>query len=145
MLLFKARFLDLIRAGRKTQTIRLWRHPRVKPGQLAYVPGLDRRLRILTVRRLPSLATLTRADARADGFPSRRALLSEIRRLYPHPADRKIWRVRFAYSPPPITTPRRAESKIINQKSKIKNPRRALARFILALRPPAALAGSRRP
>lgn len=33
MLFFQRQFLDLIRIGTKTQTIRLWRYPRVKIGQ----------------------------------------------------------------------------------------------------------------
>ena len=39
MLLFKKRFLEAIRAGQKTQTIRLWKHVRMRAGQRSYIPG----------------------------------------------------------------------------------------------------------
>jgi hypothetical protein len=39
MFLFKKRFLDAIRRGEKTQSIRLWKHRRMKAGQRSYVPG----------------------------------------------------------------------------------------------------------
>jgi len=40
MLLFKKRFLAAIRAGEKTQTIRLWKHRRMRAGQRSYIPGV---------------------------------------------------------------------------------------------------------
>ncbi len=39
MLLFKKAFLPAIRAGRKTQTVRLWKHRRMRTGQQSYIPG----------------------------------------------------------------------------------------------------------
>jgi hypothetical protein len=97
MLFFKARFLPLIRSGRKRQTIRLWRHARVRQGQRAYVPGLGH-VKITQVHVLGSLRALTRADALADGFDSRREMLAEIRRLYPSPAQAvRVFRVRFRW------------------------------------------------
>jgi hypothetical protein len=98
MLFFKARFLELIRAGRKRQTIRIWERARVKVGQVAYVPGLGaHRLRITAVDPIVRLADLTAADAEADGFRSCRAMLAEIRRLYPAAVreGRQIYRIRF--------------------------------------------------
>jgi len=153
MLLFKARFLGLIRTGRKTQTIRLWRHARVKPGQRAFVPGLGR-VRITAVERLAALANLTRADARADGFATRRQMLAEIRRLYAGVTDRAVWRVRFAWEPaahardiqrptksqtprPQRAAPRapRTKTAFTRQPSLPATRRRQLTRFILALDP----------
>ena len=40
MLLFKKKFLAAIRSGRKTQTIRLWKHQRMRSGQRSYIPGV---------------------------------------------------------------------------------------------------------
>lgn len=97
MLFFKAKFLPLIRGGRKRQTIRLWRHARVKKGQRAYVPGLGH-VTITHVDVLNSLRALTRADALADGFGSRREMLAEIHRLYPSPGQGvRVFRVRFRW------------------------------------------------
>jgi hypothetical protein len=81
MLLFKKRFLDAIRRGEKTQTIRLWKHRRMKAGQRSYVPGAGP-IRVLAVDEV-SLAELTDADARPDGFESADQLREEIARLYP--------------------------------------------------------------
>jgi len=40
MLLFKKKFLDDIRTGRKTQTIRVWKVRHMRAGQLSYIPGV---------------------------------------------------------------------------------------------------------
>lgn len=95
MLLFKKKFLDAIRSGEKTQTVRLWKACRFRTGQLSYVPGVGY-IRITDVARV-RLEDLTDDDARLDGFPSAEALLEEIRTLY---ADRlheghQAYRVRF--------------------------------------------------
>jgi len=91
----------MIRTRRKRQTIRLWLRARVKVGQVAYVPGLGARVRILAVDRIGRLGDLTRADAVADGFMSRRAMMEEIGRLYPvgMRKGRGIFRVRFEVVP----------------------------------------------
>ena len=111
MLLLKRHLIALVRAGKKRQTIRFWSRPRVRVGQLAYTPGLGR-LRIDTVDTLPSLAALTAADARADGFPTRKALLAEITRIYgPAVAPGKtLYRIGFTWPPPetpPVVEPHR--------------------------------------
>jgi hypothetical protein len=81
MLLFKKKFLDAIRAGTKTQTIRLWRHCRMRAGQRSYIPGVGY-IRIATVSPV-RLADLTDADALPDGFATAEALRAEVARLYP--------------------------------------------------------------
>jgi hypothetical protein len=81
MLLFKKRFLDAIRRGEKTQTIRLWKHRRMKPGQRSYIPGAGP-IRVVAVDEV-SLEQLTDADAQPDGFASAQQLREEIARLYP--------------------------------------------------------------
>ena len=95
MLLFKKKFLDAIRSGRKTQTVRLWRGCRVRPGQLSFVPGLGY-LRITAVDCI-QLEALTDEDARLDGFDSAAALLAEIRSLYAERlnAGYRTFRIRF--------------------------------------------------
>jgi hypothetical protein len=137
MLFFQARYLDLIRRGRKSQTIRLWRHPRVKVGQRAYVPGLaPARLLITAVDVLPSLAALTAADARADGFATCRQLRAEIARLYKGVTDRQLYRVRFKYLP---TAPKNSKPAPHRQSSPAPaaahTRRRQLARYLRALDP----------
>jgi hypothetical protein len=137
MLFFQARFLDLIRRGCKTQTIRLWQYPRVKVGQRAYVPGLSpARLLITAVDPLPSLAALTAADARADGFTTCRQLRAEIARLYKGVTGRQLYRVRFQYLP---TAPKMSKPAPHRQSSPssaaARARRRQLARFLRALDP----------
>lgn len=96
MLLFKKKFLDAIRCGKKTQTIRLWKACRLRVGGLCYVPGIG--YTRITATDEVRLEELTDDDARLDGFDSAAALLQEIRVLY---ADRleagyRAFRIRFA-------------------------------------------------
>jgi hypothetical protein len=80
MLLFKKKFLDDIRSGSKTQTIRLWKYRRMRSGQRSYIPGVGP-IRVITVERV-CLDELTDADARPDGFASAAELREELRSLY---------------------------------------------------------------
>ncbi len=95
MLLFKKKFLPAIRAGEKTQTIRLWRHRRMRAGQRSYIPGAGH-IRLTAVEEV-DLAQLTDADARPDGFQSAEQLRAEIVRLYPRElaAGYRAYRVAF--------------------------------------------------
>jgi len=96
MLLFKKKFLAAIRSGEKTQTIRLWKHRRMRAGQRSYIPGVGY-IRITAVDPV-ELDSLTDADARPDGFPNAQLLREEILRLYPEQlADgHQAYRVVFA-------------------------------------------------
>lgn len=80
MLLFKKKFLPAIRAGEKTQTVRLWKHRRMRPGQRSYIPGAGY-IQVDTVDEV-ELDQLTDEDARRDGFASVALLRSEITQLY---------------------------------------------------------------
>lgn len=95
MLLFKKKFLDAIRSGRKTQTIRLWKACRLRTGGLCYIPGVGY-TRVTDIA-VVKLEELTDEDAQLDGFDSAAALLHEINHLY---ADRvrdgyRAYRIRF--------------------------------------------------
>jgi hypothetical protein len=100
MLLFKKKFLAAIRRGEKTQTIRLWKHRRLRSGQRSYIPGAGY-VRIIAVDAV-ELEDLTDDDARLDGFDTADALRAEIRRLYPEraDADHQAYRVLFELIPP---------------------------------------------
>ena len=95
MLLFKKKFLPAIRQGEKTQTIRLWKHRRLRPGQRSYIPGAGH-VRITTVEEV-RLDRLTDQDAQLDGFDTADALRAEIEQLYPGQlaAGRHAYRVVF--------------------------------------------------
>lgn len=80
MLLFKKKFLPAIRAGEKTQTIRLWKWRMMRAGQRSYIPGVGY-IRIDSVEQV-QLAELTDADAVPDGFPTAEALREELRQIY---------------------------------------------------------------
>ncbi|MHC4180308.1 MAG: ASCH domain-containing protein [Planctomycetota bacterium] len=80
MLLFKKRFLPAIRSGRKTQTVRLWKYRRMRPGQRSYIPGAGY-IRVTAVDRV-QLDELTDEDARLDGFETADQLRAEIAQLY---------------------------------------------------------------
>jgi hypothetical protein len=80
MLLFKKKFLDAIRRGEKTQTIRLWKFRHMRSGQRSYIPGIGP-IRITLVEPV-DIDALTDADAIPDGFPSAAALQTELRTIY---------------------------------------------------------------
>lgn len=115
MLLFKKKFLDLIRQGRKTQTVRLWKWRKMKPGQRSYIPGAGY-IRVDAVDEV-SLEKLTDDDARLDGFESALALRSEIERLYPKElaAGHRAFRIRFRLLPPDVQKEMR-EAKRLSKK-----------------------------
>jgi hypothetical protein len=100
MLLFKKKFLSAIRAGEKTQTIRLWKHCRMRAGQRSYIPGVGH-IRLTAVDPI-ELAQLTDADARPDGFETADELRAEIDRLYLEQiaAGYRAYRIRFQLTPP---------------------------------------------
>jgi hypothetical protein len=95
MLLFKKKFMAAIRAGEKTQTLRLWPCRRMRPGQRSYIPGIGY-IAIDTVDEV-TLDALTDEDARLDGFPTAAALRIEFENLYRDKAsgENQIYRVRF--------------------------------------------------
>ncbi|MBN2023149.1 MAG: ASCH domain-containing protein [Pirellulales bacterium] len=98
MLLFKKRFLDAIRRGEKTQTVRLWPYRRMRVGQRSYIPGAGY-IRVTAVDEV-RLDELTDADALPDGFGTADALRAELAALY---GDRladgyRAYRVRFELS-----------------------------------------------
>ena len=99
MLLFKKKFLPAIRRGEKTQTIRLWKHRRLRAGQRSYIPGAGH-VRIAAVEEV-DLDTLTDDDAQRDGFDTAGALRAEIERLYPDRlgAGYRAYRVVFELLP----------------------------------------------
>jgi len=80
MLLFKRQFLPAIRTGAKTQTIRLWKHRMMRPGQRSYIPGVGP-VRITRVEPV-DLDRLTDADAVPDGFATADQLRAELRAIY---------------------------------------------------------------
>jgi hypothetical protein len=107
MLLFKKKFLEAIRGGQKTQTIRLWRHRRMRPGQRSYIPGAGY-IRILAVDEV-RLDELTDEDALPDGFQTAAQLRAEIERLYARELARGYRAYRVAFRLAPEETKRRPE------------------------------------
>ncbi|MBL8830317.1 MAG: ASCH domain-containing protein [Planctomycetaceae bacterium] len=95
MLLFKKKFLDAIRNGTKTQTIRLWKRCMFRAGQASYIPGAGY-IRITAVDRV-ELSELTDDDARPDGFESVASLRREIDAIYPQPWPEGLaaYRIKF--------------------------------------------------
>jgi len=100
MLLFKRRFLPAIRCGQKTQTIRLWKHRRMRAGQRSYIPGAGH-IRVTAVEPV-QLDALTDGDAQPDGFETADQLRTEIARLYPEQlaAGYQAYRIVFHLLPP---------------------------------------------
>jgi hypothetical protein len=80
MLLFKKKFLPAIRAGEKTQTIRLWKFRHMRSGQRSYIPGVGH-IHVTSVEAV-DIDALTDADAIPDGFETAAALQHELRTIY---------------------------------------------------------------
>ena len=112
MLLFKKKFIEQIKSGEKTQTIRLWKYRRMKPGQRSFIAGVGY-VHIDGVERV-ELAELTDADAIPDGFTTADALRAELCDLYGVDilARRKLYIVRFSVFPPD------EQIKILEEKNK---------------------------
>jgi hypothetical protein len=109
MLLFKKRFLAAIRAGTKTQTIRLWKYRRMRAGQRSYIPGAGYiRIDRVTEVQIPAL---TDEDAVKDGFASARELRDELARLYEAKlaSGYRAYRVEFTLIAPPPRKEKRGE------------------------------------
>ncbi len=91
----KKTFLPAIRAGSKTQTVRLWKHRRMRAGQQSYIPGAGH----IDVEAVDEVRVekLTDADALTDGFDSAAALRAALREIYPAElaAGYQAYRVRF--------------------------------------------------
>ncbi len=79
-LTFKKEYKPLIREGRKTQTVRVWKKCRLRVGMVVFSPGLGR-LRIDDIAEM-KLSELTYKDAKQDGFNSKAQFLKAIRKLY---------------------------------------------------------------
>src|SRR5580704_5826756 len=100
MLLFKKKFLEQIRRGEKTQTIRLWKFRRMRAGQRSYIPGAGY-IQVIAVDEV-ALDALTDDDARPDGFPTADALRRELQELYPKQLaeGHRAYRLTFCVLPP---------------------------------------------
>ncbi len=112
MLLFKKKFMDAIRAGEKTQTIRLWNVCRMKSGQRSYIPGVGY-IRVLAVDQV-DIEHLTDEDALPDGFGSAAALRVELQSLYATQlaAGFQAYRIRFAVLNPQEQAQAREEKRL---------------------------------
>ena len=99
MLLFRKKFLEAIRCGKKTQTIRLWKYRRMRTGQRSYIPGIGY-INIDLVEQV-ALNDLTDDDARLDGFPTADNLREELNDIYADKISQgySAYRVQFSILP----------------------------------------------
>ncbi len=93
MLTFKQKFLDAIRAGKKTQTLRMWKTLRIHENQKNFIPGVGP-IFIDEVEEV-CFEDLTDADAIPDGFDSLAKLKTELENIYGENPDGKLYRIRF--------------------------------------------------
>jgi hypothetical protein len=105
MLLFKKKFLPAIRAGEKTQTIRLWKFRHMRSGQRSYIPGVGH-IHITSVEAV-DIDALTDADAIPDGFETAAALQHELRTIYGDKLAQgyQAFRIAFEREPSPASKP----------------------------------------
>jgi hypothetical protein len=109
-LAFLKAYRGLVSAGSKTTTLRRWKRPMVRAGQIVNSAGIGR-LEIASVDRI-EWANLTEGDARDDGFASLAELDRAVRRIYPRiDGDGRSWfKIRFrVFEPERSVKPNRAE------------------------------------
>src|SRR4051812_4479977 len=80
-LLFKKRFVEAIRAGEKTTTIRRWPTCRLNAGERVFSQGIG--YLIVESAKPIDLKRLRRTDARADGFETLAELREALHAFYP--------------------------------------------------------------
>ncbi|MGC8559548.1 MAG: ASCH domain-containing protein [Phycisphaerae bacterium] len=99
--MLKKHLVDLVRDGKKRQTLRFWTRPIVSEGQVSYTPGLGRML-IKRIDLIRDISELTEIDAQADGFRDLPELLAELHRIYPviPPVGKKLYRIIFEWPVP---------------------------------------------
>ena len=95
---FSKGYRKLVREGKKTQTIRCWKHPLLREGELCRSADVG----VLEVTAVDEveLSDLSEEDARREGFGSVEELLKAIRRIYGN--GRKgysFYRIRFRVLP----------------------------------------------
>ena len=97
LLTFKEKFRPLIREGRKTQTLRLWKKCPFQPGQVTVSPKLGK-VRITSVGRI-LLSELSEKDAFQEGFETLEELIKNVKEIYSlkRIADVECFKIRFAY------------------------------------------------
>lgn len=103
MLTFKKKFLDAIREGRKTQTLRFWKSPIVHANRKSFIPGVG--LIWIDSVELVTFEELTDADAIPDGFPNLESLKQEITAIYGEKPAGNLYRVRFHVMPKEVPAP----------------------------------------
>jgi hypothetical protein len=81
LLLLKRQYLQQVRAGTKTATIRPWKTTTLQPGDRLVFSGGVRAIITRVVR--CTVATVSLADCQADGFTSARAFRRAMRAIYP--------------------------------------------------------------
>lgn len=91
MLLFKKPFWEGLQSGAITLTFRRWQKPHVRPGgrYRCHPIGV---LEVDAVAKVPA-GSLTHADARRAGFPSRELLRAYLEELGPLDDATELWRV----------------------------------------------------
>jgi hypothetical protein len=97
LLTFKEKFRPLIREGRKTQTLRLWKKCPFQPGQVTMSPKLGR-VKIISVERA-LLSRLSEKDAFQEGFETIEQLINSVKEIYSlkRIADVECFKIRFTY------------------------------------------------
>jgi hypothetical protein len=99
MLLMKKRFFDAIRSGRKTVTVRFWRHARLGGGQVHTIPGLGK----VRIERVEPIGPedLTEELAQSDGFECLCDMKRTLAELYGDrrntPDGRRLFAVWFSF------------------------------------------------
>ena len=102
-ILFKRQFIDAIRRGEKTTTLRRWKSRRLSKGARVFAPGVGW-LKILSCEEV-HLKDLTCDDAQADGFASLPELLLALEQIYPnHRTDGRRW-YRVVFHPDSLPSP----------------------------------------
>jgi len=119
-LFFKKIFLDAIRTGRKTTTLRRWAKCRIHPGDRVYVLRLG--WLAIGMVEVIEFHALGDTDAKADGFASLAELKNAMDEIYPdHKRDGKRWyRIHFEWDAEAVIPAKGKRRRKIKKISKVK-------------------------
>lgn len=95
---FSKDYRRLVKEGKKTQTIRYWKRPLLKKGELCRSADIGI-IEVTSVDRI-ELSSLSEQDAHREGFKSLNDLLRVLRRIYGVSKEGySFYRVRFRLLP----------------------------------------------
>jgi hypothetical protein len=129
LLAFKGKFRPLIKEGKKTQTLRLWKRCPFQPGAVVLSPKLGK-VRINSVEKT-LLSELSQDDAVQEGFEEIEQLVKSIKEIYSlkRIANVECFKIRFTYLGKKQTCKEPAEQRVTKEVGQVGRQLRLIRPF----------------